>query len=374
MLLYVVLLMWFSILLLPSIINLLTAIASLLPERKYKHTYPSVSVIVCAKNEDIVIKRKIDNLLSQDYSNFEVIIVDGKSIDKTREICKSYGEQIVLLDGGFGSKAKDIDFGVKHAKGDIILECDADSICPKNWIEEMARPFSNPDMGSVSGYVYCGNWKDNLLTRMRAIESFWMFCTQRFGYYQMAGGSMICGCSKAYRREIGLKYGCKCNKTLCEDAEFSRALLDQRILTQSVKVHLMQEEPSYWSSFLQQRFRWLKGSVDSFRKSEPRVSLYTMYINLSIDFVNFFSMLSCIFSRVFLVPLLINILVLLITLISLRSKTELYAYLLIYIFLWPFTMAFTFIALMITDLLGSEITWIKTPRTNSKLEWPVKRI
>ena len=53
--------------------------------------HPLISVIIPTFNRRDTIKRSIDSVLSQDYDNIELIIVDDNSTDNTKEIVESYG-------------------------------------------------------------------------------------------------------------------------------------------------------------------------------------------------------------------------------------------------------------------------------------------
>ena len=55
---------------------------------------PKVSVIIPVYNGELYVKDAIDSALNQTYKNIEVIVVDDGSIDKTYEICESYGTKI----------------------------------------------------------------------------------------------------------------------------------------------------------------------------------------------------------------------------------------------------------------------------------------
>ena len=49
-----------------------------------------ISIVVCSKNSELTIKETLDSIKKQSYKNLEVILVDGKSEDKTIEIFLSY--------------------------------------------------------------------------------------------------------------------------------------------------------------------------------------------------------------------------------------------------------------------------------------------
>ena len=56
----------------------------------YKNQFPRVSIIVPARNEETYIRKCVDSLLKQDYPDFEIILVNDESSDKTLEIMEQY--------------------------------------------------------------------------------------------------------------------------------------------------------------------------------------------------------------------------------------------------------------------------------------------
>lgn len=93
-----------------------------------------VSVVIPAYNEEKYIGRTLEsvkNLELKDHK-LEILVIDGDSTDRTAEIAKSYGAKVKH------EPHKSIGFarqeGIKHAKGEIILFTDADTVVPKNWL------------------------------------------------------------------------------------------------------------------------------------------------------------------------------------------------------------------------------------------------
>jgi glycosyltransferase involved in cell wall biosynthesis len=119
-----------------------------------------VSVIICARNEAENLKKHLGKVLEQDYPDFEVIVVNDCSEDKTYEVLAEYLGKYKNLklstihkDPKFTHSKKLAQFiGIKAAANDILLFTDADCIpaSPK-WIEEMASQFG-PDTNVVLGY------------------------------------------------------------------------------------------------------------------------------------------------------------------------------------------------------------------------------
>lgn len=130
------------------------------PEPKDYSYQPFVSILVPTYNEENVIEDRIKNLNHLNYikDNYEVIIVDSGSNDSTREIVgrkmkENAGKpQLKLvIEKERRGKASAINYGKKHARGDIILVTDANSIFERNVLKEMMPHFSNPKIGAVGG-------------------------------------------------------------------------------------------------------------------------------------------------------------------------------------------------------------------------------
>jgi glycosyltransferase involved in cell wall biosynthesis len=97
-----------------------------------------VSIVIPAINEERGIAKTID-AINKDYFkthkwDVEIIIVDGDSKDKTREIASSMGADVLLEKRkGYGRAYKT---GLAHATGDVIVTGDADATYPFNTIHE----------------------------------------------------------------------------------------------------------------------------------------------------------------------------------------------------------------------------------------------
>ncbi len=111
----------------------------------------SVSVIVCAKNEEENIQKFIPLLANQNYSNFEIILIDDASSDETLEIFEQFEKQYTNIklvkvannEAFWGNKKFALTLGIKAATKDYLLFTDADCY-PKseNWITEMSSHFT----------------------------------------------------------------------------------------------------------------------------------------------------------------------------------------------------------------------------------------
>jgi len=105
-----------------------------------------ISVIICAKNEEKTIGEVIQK--SKPFAD-EIIVVDGHSKDKTREIARSLGAK-VILDHGKG-KGEAIRCGIKEAKGDILVFLDADGSHDPEDIPKLIEPIQKGEADHVTG-------------------------------------------------------------------------------------------------------------------------------------------------------------------------------------------------------------------------------
>lgn len=116
---------------------------------------PKISVIIAAYNEEKLLPRCLEALQKQSYpkEQFEVIVVDNGSKDKTKEIARRYGAHVYTYTDiqGCGASRK---FGVLHAKGDIIAFTDADAAVFPDWLEKIEAAFSDAQIVFVGGPAY----------------------------------------------------------------------------------------------------------------------------------------------------------------------------------------------------------------------------
>ncbi len=103
---------------------------------------PKVSVIIPVYNGEKTLSQCLASVLSQSYRNYEVILVDNNSTDKTKSIIKEFqkeNKKVVYLFEKERKRGAARNTGEKKAKGEIILMTDSDCIVPKNWIKEMIK-------------------------------------------------------------------------------------------------------------------------------------------------------------------------------------------------------------------------------------------
>jgi glycosyltransferase involved in cell wall biosynthesis len=114
-----------------------------------------VSIILAAHNEEEDIGDCLNSLLSQDYDDFEIIVVDDGSTDGTQELVETYLEKNrrmrMISNNSNKGHTYSRNLGAYEARGQIIGFTDADCILPKNWIQEIIDCFSGEEIVAASG-------------------------------------------------------------------------------------------------------------------------------------------------------------------------------------------------------------------------------
>lgn len=134
-----------------------------------------LSIIIPTLNEEKYLPLLLEEIKKQNFENFEIIIADAGSVDKTIEIAKNYSCKITP--GGIPAKGRNE--GAKVAKGEILLFMDADNIyLPENFLKELLEEFKKRNLDIASFPIYpAGNFFDKIAY---GIYNFWVKITQSF--------------------------------------------------------------------------------------------------------------------------------------------------------------------------------------------------
>jgi len=105
-----------------------------------KTNKPMFSIIIPTLNEENFLPKLLESLTVQTDKNFEVIVVDGSSRDKTVQRARTFAKKISRLDVLISPKASlplQRNFGAKKAKGDWFIFIDADNVLMPNFMERI---------------------------------------------------------------------------------------------------------------------------------------------------------------------------------------------------------------------------------------------
>lgn len=161
-----------------------------------------ISVIIPTFNEEKYVGKCIEGIKSQTFRDYEVIIVDGKSADKTVEAIKRISDFKVIHSERRNAPYQR-NLGAKHAKGDFLVFTDADTTLSPNTFYEVNKLLKenlNVAGGSITGIFEPIGLEVRLLNRInplvqKTLSLTYAYCIfARRGIFEKTGGFMNCVC------------------------------------------------------------------------------------------------------------------------------------------------------------------------------------
>lgn len=114
---------------------------------------PTMTLMICAYNEEDVVAEKMANTLALDYpkDKFRIMWVTDGSNDRTNELLKAYPEVDIVFSPERKGKTAALKHGLRELKTRYVAFTDANTMINNGALREIARLFSDPTVGCVSG-------------------------------------------------------------------------------------------------------------------------------------------------------------------------------------------------------------------------------
>lgn len=159
-----------------------------------------ISVVIPAFNEEKLIAKCIKAVKNQTFpkEEYEILVIDNNSTDKTAEIAKKLGAKVISYSKKQGFSAAR-HYGMLKAKGEIIASTDADSIPDTHWLETIEKLMQNKNLVYVGGTVL--STEGAFVNLSFVIHDFVARVNQLFGI------SLIWGPNMAFRRDAFAQIG-----------------------------------------------------------------------------------------------------------------------------------------------------------------------
>lgn len=177
---------------------------------------PYFSVIIPTLNEEMLLPRLLASLKKQRFKDFEVIIADNHSTDKTPEIIREYGAKIV--EGG-SRPGVGRNRGASVAKGEYLAFLDADTVLDFDFLEKLRDEILKRNFSGASGF-FVGD-KGSAFDRFtHAILNYYFWSIQRLDPH-------ACGFYFIIKRDVFEKlHGFDENIYMAEDHELAHRIRD----------------------------------------------------------------------------------------------------------------------------------------------------
>jgi glycosyltransferase involved in cell wall biosynthesis len=162
---------------------------------------PAVSIVIPTLNEEYRLPRLLRSLKKQSFTNYELIVADANSTDKTRALAKNAGARVVQ--GGLPGKGRNA--GARVAKAPVLFFLDADVVLPKDWLEKTYIEFTERNLSVAAVPLRA----DSPGADRRFAEAFWNTWVRVLGSFrpQTAGWGTVIKrdtfrAIKGYREEL----------------------------------------------------------------------------------------------------------------------------------------------------------------------------
>ncbi|MGE5511292.1 MAG: glycosyltransferase [Bacteroidota bacterium] len=224
----------------------------------------SLAVIIPAFNEEKVICNSVRALLASNIQDFEIIVVDDGSSDRTAEVARrtfAGVEQVRVLSKPNQGKWAALNYALARTDADIVVTLDADTIFEPDALQMLARHFADPKVAAVAGHTIVGN-RINLMTRFQALEYVTNQNLDRRALEVVNGITVVPGAIGAWRRDALVAIGGFSPDTLAEDADATvRLELAGWEVRYEPGAIARTEAPETVRAFMKQRMRWMFGTL-----------------------------------------------------------------------------------------------------------------
>lgn len=272
---------------------------------------PPISLLVPAYNEALSIVGSVQALLQIDYPEYEIIIINDGSSDKTLDVLqqafeltrfpeayrdrlqakpvktfyrsKSY-RKIRVIDKENGGKADAINVGINVARYPLFCTVDADSILQHNSLKRIVQPFLEDTKTIASGgtvrvvngcevkrgFLYKAGLPTNILAMFQIVEYLRAFLFGRLGWSPINALLIISGAFGLFHKETVVAAGGYRSDTMGEDMELVVRL--HRLMRKARKPYriVFVPDPICWTEapedlriLSRQRIRWQRGLAES---------------------------------------------------------------------------------------------------------------
>jgi len=251
-----------------------------------------ISIISPIRNEEIYIAKCLASLVNQEYdrNQYEILIVDGMSTDRTREIVTEFGSQyknIKLLDNPNKTVPYALNIGIRNAKGNVLVRVDGHAVIEKDYLYQCVKYLKSTKAECVGGVIESIN--ETFIGKAIALAM-----SSPFGVgnarFRTSGkeGYVDCLAFGAYRREIFDKIGCFEEEFVrCQDDEFNYRLRKcggKIFLTPKIRSYYYPRSnlKKLWRQYFQYGFWKIRVLQKHFTTMQPRQFVPAVFVSTLI--------------------------------------------------------------------------------------------
>ncbi|MBI5592415.1 MAG: glycosyltransferase [Deltaproteobacteria bacterium] len=262
---------------------------------------PSLCVLIAAYNEEAVIAKTLQSVLTTTYSgDISVWVVDDGSTDKTAGVVESFfgkDHRVHLIQQSNKGKAMALRSGLESVTSDIVVMLDADTQFQPDTLQRLVQPLLDKKVAAVSGHAKVGNLR-KFIARCQSLEYICGFNLDRQAYHYLNCITVVPGAVSALRKSAIIQAGGISTDTLAEDTDLTLSLHREGFRIAYVSDALaFTEAPETIATLAKQRFRWAFGTIQCLWKHRD------MVLNSQFKALGYFSLPSIWFFQVLLVAI-----------------------------------------------------------------------
>src|SRR4051794_34868435 len=112
-----------------------------------------VSVVICTYNRAAALREVLDALRRQTSQGFEVVVVNGPSVDGTSELLAAQAGAVRVVENPERHLSRSRNLGIAAAAGELVAFIDDDAVPEPAWLQELTAPFADDRVGATGGLV-----------------------------------------------------------------------------------------------------------------------------------------------------------------------------------------------------------------------------
>ncbi|PJJ45240.1 cellulose synthase/poly-beta-1,6-N-acetylglucosamine synthase-like glycosyltransferase [Glutamicibacter mysorens] len=246
----------------------------------------SVSVIIPAYNEEVVLRACVESILRSKGDLAEVVIIDDGSTDGTAKLMRELAQEHLLVKAisqENAGKGAALNRGIEEATGEILVFVDADGVFSPVTIAWLLTGFRDAKVGAVCGDDRPVN-PDRVLTKMLSVLSHLGTGVVRRALSLMHCLPVVSGNIGAFRADLVRELGGFRTDTVGEDLELTwRFYRAGYRVSFEPRAIVLAESPSTLQALWKQRVRWARGLLQSIKihwrmHGNPRYGPFGMFL------------------------------------------------------------------------------------------------
>lgn len=268
------------------------------PKRVKLETYPPVTILTAAYNEELSIIETLSAVARQQYSGpLEVIVINDGSTDKTAALLEAargiFPWLKVINVAVNGGKSSALNLGLAQSSHELIITLDADSYLYQDSLQSIVERFMEDPKNTraVAGTVLVHNSRESWITRAQEWDYFHGISAIKRVQSLFQGTLVAQGAFSLYSKETLIEVG-GWSVGIGEDIVLTWAILNAGYrIGHSEDACAFTNVPATVMQFSRQRQRWSRGVIEAFKKYpgvliKPRLSTFFIYWNLMFPFLD----------------------------------------------------------------------------------------